>query len=262
MPSRARPAARELAPRPAGFETEEAFAVAGGLGAAAAAELVVVFVDTPIGAALHALLALALVLQWVVGEPATYRRCLAALALVPLTRIVSMALVLPDLEPAAWGTIAAAFVLVSALLMARALEMGQAELRWQFPSRWELTAVLSAGAVLVALPASALLERLPATGAAVVFLILAAVTEEVTFRGVIQGTLRQLYGRAAILYANLPFVVLYLGTHSLAMILLAAMIGLVAGWSTERSRSIWPAIGVHAAFSLSAGLLWPAVLGI
>jgi uncharacterized protein len=254
--------ARELPPRPTGLETEEAAIVAGGLGALAAAELVVVFIDVPLGAALHALLAFGLVAQWIVREPAPHRRCLAALSLVPLLRLVSMALVLPDLDPIVWGTIAAGLVLLSALLMARALEMKQSELRLWPPPQRKPALLLIGAALLVGLPASPWLDRFPVTGAAAAFLVLSAVAEEITFRGVIQGTLRRLFGRAAILYAAVPFAVAYLATRSVAMVLIAAVLGIVAGWAVERYRSVWPAVGVHAAFSLGAAILWPALVGI
>jgi membrane protease YdiL (CAAX protease family) len=262
VPSRARATAHELPPRPAGLETEEAATVAGALGAIAAAEFIVVFVSVPVGAAFHALLVFGLVIQWIVREPTALRRCLAALSLAPLLRIVSMALVLPDLESIDWGTFAAALILLSALLMARALGMNQTELRLWVPVQPRPLLVLSGAAFLVALPASPWLDRFPATGGAAAFLVLAAVAEEVTFRGVIQGTLRTLFGRSAILYSTVPFVVVYFATRSLSMVLLAAVLGIVAGWAVERFRSVWMAIGIHAAFSLGAGILWPGLLGI
>jgi membrane protease YdiL (CAAX protease family) len=254
--------AHESPPRPAGLETEEAATVAGTLAAIAAAELIVVFVNVPVGAALHAMLVVGLVVQWIVREPTAQRRCLAALSLVPLLRIVSMALVLPDFESIDWGTLAALLVLLSALLMARALDMDRGELRLWSPVQLRALLVLSGAAFLVALPASPWLDRFPPTGAAAGFLVLAAVAEEVTFRGVIQGTLRALFGRAAILYSTVPFVVVYFATKSVAMVLLAAILGVVAGWAVERFRSVWLAVGIHAAFSLGAGILWPSFLGL
>ena len=100
------------------------------------------------------------------------------------------------------------------------------------------------------------------TAAAAAFLVLSAVAEEITFRGVIQGTFRTLFGRAAILYAAVPFTVMYLATRSVAVVLSAAVLGIVAGWAVERYRSVWPAVGVHAAFSLGAAILWPVFVGI
>jgi len=47
-----------------------------------------------------------------------------------------------------------------------------------------------------------------------------------------------------------------------AMVLLAAILGVVAGWAVERFRSVWLAVGIHAAFSLGAGILWPRFLGL
>lgn len=258
--------ARETPDAPVAADSAEApWAVAGALGAIAAAELLVVFVDIPVGAVAHALLAFGLIVQWVVVEPAPYRRGLAALALVPLIRILSMALVLPDLPSTAWGGLAAAALIGAAILMVRAIELAPEDLRIGLPSDWTVTRLVILAAVVAALLVSVgtlTFEPMPTGGLAVAFLVLAAVAEELTFRGVIQGAFRSMYGRAALLYANFPFVVVYLGTRSVVLIVVIAVLGIALGWAVERSRSIWPAIIGHAVFSLGVGLGWPAVLDV
>jgi membrane protease YdiL (CAAX protease family) len=113
-------------------------------------------------------------------------------------------------------------------------------------------------ASLVASGASSSIDLGDMGPAVPVYLVLSALSEELAFRGVIQGTLRSAVGdAAAVLYSSIAFTVLYLATFSLAFIASIVGLGLALGWVTARSRSIWPAVVCHIAFNLAAVLVWP-----
>lgn len=77
--------------------------------------------------------------------------------------------------------------------------------------------------------------------------ILAPFAEEIAFRGLFYGWLRQRmgFGAAAMVSASV-FAVL----HGVAVLIPALMlVGLALAWIAERSGSIWPAIVAHGAFN-------------
>jgi membrane protease YdiL (CAAX protease family) len=78
-----------------------------------------------------------------------------------------------------------------------------------------------------------------------VFLVLVApITEELFFRGVLQAGLRRRYGaRTAIIASGLLFGVVHLIPWQVVP---AIPLGLLFAWWTERMRSLWPALVGHA----------------
>jgi membrane protease YdiL (CAAX protease family) len=243
--------------------TEGPTAIGLTIAAIAAAEEILVFISLPLGAAAHGIMTLGLLLQTTVTRPSAVRRCLAGLALVPLLRLLSLALVQPDIPIAVWGALAASAFLVATAMVIRALEMRPADLGLAVPKEWS-SALLALGVVgiasLVASRASSSVALGGAELAVPAYLVISAVSEELAFRGVIQGTLRRAVGdAAAVLYSSVAFSVLYLATFSLAFIASIVALGLVLGWVTARSRSIWPAMVCHVAFNLAAALVWPGL---
>ena len=74
--------------------------------------------------------------------------------------------------------------------------------------------------------------------------ILCPVAEEVLFRGYVQTRLKQRWGPApAVLVAAALFALLHFDPIHSAF---ALGLGLILGYATERSQSLWPAIGGHA----------------
>jgi membrane protease YdiL (CAAX protease family) len=97
-----------------------------------------------------------------------------------------------------------------------------------------------------------LLRAGSAADLAVVFLVAAlvpAVTEEVLFRGFLQGALERRLGRwPGILLAAAAFGAI----HGLTRAPTAAVLGIVLGWIASRAGSVVPAIAAHAAVNAVA----------
>jgi len=95
----------------------------------------------------------------------------------------------------------------------------------------------------------------PPPGGAVHALLVAvqALSIEVLMRGLLVAGLYHRFGATSIAIGALPFTALYFGTV-MPMTVLALFGGLVLGWLTLASRSIYPAVVLHAvvAFSLDA----------
>jgi membrane protease YdiL (CAAX protease family) len=84
--------------------------------------------------------------------------------------------------------------------------------------------------------------------------VIAAVTEEIVFRGLLFATLRRRFGwPLAALLSALAFAALH--GYTLQGFASVAWSGFVWAWTYERTRSLWPAMIGHAAGNLSASLL-------
>jgi len=77
--------------------------------------------------------------------------------------------------------------------------------------------------------------------------LLVPLAEELAFRGLLQGWLRERYGPGAgILLSALIFA----AVHGIPMLMPALLlVGLLLGWLYERSGSLWPAVAMHGAFN-------------
>jgi uncharacterized protein len=226
-----------------------------------AAEAVAAFVAPVPAATIDAVVLTALLAHYV----ASGRRVFAALALVPLLRLTSIAVAVS--HPLSFYVISGAPVLLAVALGADALELPGVlrlhEIRLR--SQWH---VAVAALVLSAL-ATPVLDLEPVTSdrslpgilaAAMVVFLFAGVLEELVFRGIVQGAAAPLLGRWTFLAANLLFASTYLGCGSAALAVFMTLCGLFWGWWVQRTGSLAGAAIGHGL--LAAGLLaiWPVLL--
>jgi membrane protease YdiL (CAAX protease family) len=227
----------------------------------AAAELVLAR-DPGLGAWLHA--ALMLILLWHgalrVGSDQRVSWCLA---LVPLSRVLSLSFPFAELSYAQQYALASALALLAAVLAAHALGYGPAELglgwRWrQLPLHLLVgMAGLPLGLVesryLTALPVVALLDPRTSTLLVVAVVVFAAFVEELMFRGLMQSTLRIRFGSwVGPLGATAAFAALSVSSGSWPTIALAVLAGGLFAVATARTGSVW---GVSLAHGLSSAIV-------
>lgn len=242
------------------------------------AEVLAAAVAVPAGAAVHAaVLVLALNCFLLTGELEGEREgegedrspaFFAVMALLSAMRLVTMALPAGESSLALRALAVGAPVLVAAVLLVRRLGTGPA------PARRRAHHLVHVGAAVAGLPlgiAAARVQHLHAprfshpvagyvaTGVAVA--LFAAVTEELVFRRLLVPAARAAWGsHRAILASTVAFAATYLGTHSLALLGVVGLTGLLFGWTTERTGSaVGPAIG-HAVAAVGALLVWPGLL--
>lgn len=83
--------------------------------------------------------------------------------------------------------------------------------------------------------------------------LVAAVLEEVLFRGLLQSVLLAWWGPAwrwtIVVVAAALFAVIHLGAASWNALPTLFVLGLILGWLYERTGSLWPPILLHAAFN-------------
>jgi O-antigen/teichoic acid export membrane protein/membrane protease YdiL (CAAX protease family) len=191
---------------------------------------------------------------------------LRALALVPLARVIAIALPLPDFSAAAGGLIVAVLVAIAAIRLAPRIGVATASL-FAYPqllSPWAplAGAVLGFAAWFSGAPALAHDGDAPrALVVAAAAACMLAVAEELVFRGVVQTALQRAAGRVGVLAASVVFPLLYLGFESVPLVLTMAIAGLLFADVVMRTGSMGAAITGHVLLGAGASVVWPLVLG-
>jgi uncharacterized protein len=203
-----------------------------------------------------------------IGEPGV--RLLPAVALIPLMRMLSLTLPIPDLPPLAWLGLIATPLLLAIGATARLTRVGVRQMGIA-PLAVPWTGVI---VVILSVPIGVLVGWIsPATipvasdapwmaaVAAATLVGAAAIPEELVFRGLLQPLLHNAIGGLAPFLAAAAFAATYIGWQSPALVAVMAGVGLMYGIELARSRSLWPAILGHSALVLAAAFLSPLVLG-
>jgi membrane protease YdiL (CAAX protease family) len=235
-------------------------AVLGGCVAAlAGAEAAAAFLAPVPAAGSEGVLLLGLLGCYLLG-PEAGARAFAALALVPVLRLSSLALTIAD--PVVFLLVSGTPALVGVILAARALELPGVLALWQIGLRSQWHVAL--GALSLAALAAPTLDLAPLSHqrafpalaiAALVVFVFAGVLEEMVFRGMIQGALDPLLGGWSIAVADVLFAATYLGAGSPRYTVFMAAFGMACGWWVRQTGSL-------AGVAIGHGLLavWLLVL--
>ncbi len=245
-----------------------------------ASEALTVFVDAAVGLVCHAVVILLLLgFALVAGRQEEGRassdralnplQVLPALALVPLARILSLTMPVPDLPPIYWYAVTGAPLLLAIILTARLF--GAAWTRETFRFEWTRTqALIAVSGVPLGLLAYAALrpQRLEphltknlVIAGFLVLPVFTGLTEELLFRGILQRVFTDLFGAVGWIAAAGLFTAMYLGTKSGPYIAVVALVGLFFGWCVRVTRSLGGVVTAHAFISIGLVLVWPYVLG-
>ena len=192
---------------------------------------------------------------------------LRALALVPLIRVVSLGMPLGELSKSTTILLVAIAFGVAVCIAAPALDIRRARFVAMplTPSGLlPVVAGLPLGWLVYVAGGDALWPRdatSPEIAAAIAAAACAAVTEELVFRGAVQLTYERVAGALGAVVATGLFAATYLGAGSTGLVLAFALAGLVFSYSVARTGALGGAIAGHVLLALSAGALWPHVLG-
>jgi uncharacterized protein len=199
-----------------------------------------------------------------IGDPAI--RVLPAVALIPLMRLLSLSLPIPDIPPIAWVALVGGTMLVAVAASARLAHLDVTQIAIGRVARDPASVAIVIGSV----PAGILLGWLAPTpfevpigspvGAglmATALVGMAAIPEELIFRGVLQRLLGDLVGWLAPLVTAGAFAATYVGSEAPLAVLLMGVVGLAYGFNVRLSGSLWPAIIGHSLLVLTAVFIEP-----
>ncbi len=219
------------------------------------------------GAAAHAALILALLLHATAVSEAAYRRMLMVLILPSLIRLLGLTVPVASTPLAVWYLSAGTPALIGALLAARVVELPRS--LYERPTALLLQLLVGLTGVTTGLLAYLVLRPPPISTdlpvlvlTAVAVSVFAAGTEELVFRGSLQSVAGELFdhpGAGMWLSAGL-FALMYIGSQSVAFVLLMLATGVVLGWSVRQTGSLWGPMLAHAALVVGLVVVWPVLL--
>lgn len=228
-------------------------------------EVVLVFIGVIPGAIFHTILVLALLSHYVIGRQAPYGRALPALALVPFMRVLSLAVPVQDVPQIFWYAMIGVPLLLAVALTMKHLDLSLSDFGWP-PSSWPLQIAIVFSGLPLSFVAFSLLRPLPlidksnsislAVGS-IILIIFTGFTEEVIFRGVLQRVGDEIFGRAGILYVNVLFAIMYIGSLSLVYVFFIGLLGLFFSWCVNQTKSIWGVVFAHSMLNIGLLLILP-----
>ncbi len=247
--------------------------------AIAAAEACIAYWNVSIGAVLDAALAFVLVNAFLLGElragrpDATRERpawavAALALALVPVARLVSLAMSVGEGTPLGAYALVGASLLVGALLAIYVGPFEQVRPRLT-TSSWRPQLLIAAAGVPLGIAAFAVerpIDPFARTGswahliiASAVLVVFSAFAEEVLFRGVLQEGLTQVFGPAGVAIGAVLFGSTYLAVGG-AYAAFATVVGLAFGWLVRRTDSLVGVALSHGLMNVGLLVVWPLAL--
>ncbi len=232
----------------------------------AIAELLVAGGRPLTGLMLHAALALALIYHSTLGRAAHGRNLALALLLIPLMRIVALALP-PSGSLLLSYVLAGGGIIAAAALVLRALRLRPREVGLTLGEWWMQLMVTGCGIALGYAGAVLLRPELPAgmvswqalAALALALLVFAGFAEELIFRGLLQTVSGPVLGRWGPLYVATVFALVQLGFGSPLYALLAFIVGLVFAGVVRLSGSIIGVALAHGVASIVMLLVMPYV---
>jgi uncharacterized protein len=222
------------------------------------------------GMAMHGLILVALLLHSALVYRRLQHRFLLCLALVPLTRVLSLALPLANFPFVFWYVLVGTPLLIATYLTARVSGLNRSMFGLQLPLRALPVQLLigSTGLVLgyveyLFLRPEPLVEAfrwdlilLPA----IILLVFTGFLEELIFRGAIQYTATQNLGRMGLVYVAVLFTALHLGYRSILEASFVFGVALLFGLFTLRRGSLLGVSLSHGLINISMYLVFPFLL--
>ena len=220
------------------------------------AEAIIVLVNVAAGVLLQAA-----ILIVVVSHHAFARSprdpVLPVLALVPLIRLLSIAMPIPGAASISTYVLVGVPALFGTLLAARAIGATRSDLGLGRPGSLTKTATIALIGLPLGLVARSVGGVSPmAIGDAHPVLFLVIVTlcvvllEELVFRGLLQRAATTRSRLLGIVTPNVLYAAMYFGSGSAAAVLFMGLTGSLFGWVVSRSGSLWGVIAAHVLMRL------------
>jgi hypothetical protein len=230
------------------------------------AEAVTIFIQPLAGMVFHIGILVAAILQssLSVALPHNHRQLVLSLALVPLVRIISLSMPLTGIPQKWWYLIIYTPLIVAAIVAMRVLDYKVRDIGLTFKFSPFQLAIAATGVGFgfveyLILKPQALVAELSAQEVwlpALIFLLFVGFGEELIFRGVLQRTAGDAFGRWGIVYIGFIFAILHMGFLSWVDVILVFAVALFFGWAVKKTGSL---VGVTLSHGITNILLYLVV---
>jgi membrane protease YdiL (CAAX protease family) len=210
------------------------------------AELVTVFVHPVWGIGIHITILVMALLQSALNTSYAHRPLLLSLTLVPLVRIISLAMPLVNIPQIWWYPIIYVPLLLAAIVVLRTLDyriwqVGLSFNRLPVQLMVALTGMVFGVCEYFILRPEAMMSELTWQAIwlpALVLILSTGFVEELIFRGVMQRSSLDAFGGWGIVYISSLFAILHIGYLSWIDVIFVFIIALFFGWVVKKTGSL------------------------
>ena len=214
--------------------------------AIAVAQVVCIFYVIPWGILYHIVILTVIVVRSALAGDSLRRRLLLSFSLVPLLRIVSLAVPLADIPPILLYYLSYGPVLVAAVFLMGTSgftleQVGLSSKRFRIQLAVVLTGIVFGLTEYFILLPEPMIAELTLQGVwlpALILLVCAGFIQEFVFRGVIQTSSTEVFGGWGVLYVSLLFALTYVGFVPVTDLAFVFVVSLFFGWVVRRTGSL------------------------
>lgn len=245
---------------------------AGYLAGLVVAELALVQGGLLAGAICHAILLVTLLAHHIVAPGSTYHSLLLGLALLPLMRLLGLAVPVAEVPYLFWHVMVGIPVALATLLAIRAEDIEPKLMG--IGSRFDPAVQVAVAAVGIPVgllgwlalrpdPVVVDVGVLPIAVGVIIAVVFVAGLEELVFRGVLQGVALRALGSSAgaVAVSASAYASLFIASLSPPFVVVMLGAALFFGWVVEVTGSLWGVIGAHALLAVGLLIVWPILLG-
>jgi uncharacterized protein len=233
-----------------------------------AAEAITVYVNPIWGTITHVAIFAALLISSTFERNKSKQYFLISLSLVPLVRIVSLAMPLASVPRTWWYPIIYAPLLGAAIVATRIMGYKREDVGLTFRFKWGQLLVAVAGLGLglleyIILRPEPLINELTWQSLwlpVLIFFVAVGFVEEYIFRGILQRTSTQVMGSWGIVYASAIFALMHMGFYSWLDVVFVFGIALFFGWSVKKTGSLLGVTLSHGFANIMLYLIAPFFL--
>lgn len=232
------------------------------------AEIITVTFQPVAGLVVYIALLLGLVLHSAITTEQPYRQLLLSLSLVPLIRIISLAMPLAKIPQLWWYPIIYAPLLAAAVQVTRLLGYSWAEIGFKVKQPSVQIAIALTGFGFGITEYFVLRNEAQITGSILgqtrllsgfVLLVTTGFVEEIIFRGVLQRSAVQLFGSWGLIYTSVLFAVVHWIHNSLLDIGFVFVAAMFFSWAVKKTGSLLGVTLAHGIANIVLFLVAPLV---
>jgi len=234
----------------------------------AAAEVTTVIIDPIWGIVFYFFILVATLLHPALQDKRRTNWLVLSLSLVPIIRIISLAMPLTGIPQIWWYPIIYLPLLVATVVLIRILGYSRSDLGLNW-GNWLVQLVIGASGIVLGLieymilkPESLVTELtlqsilLPAF----LLIITTGFVEELIFRGVLQRAAMASFNRLGIVFISLVFAILHIGFLSIIDVIFVFVIALLFGWIVKKTGSLFGVSLAHGVINTMLFVVAPFVL--